>query len=156
MTIPVLRETTEADAPVILHILREAFKEYHGKLDPPSGVQRETVESIRDRMQTAGWVLAVAGGEPVGCVMYEPGDGFMYLGRLAVLPAYRREGIGQALIDRVEARARAAGLTRVRLGARIVLPQLRARYERQGYRFLESHTHPGYAEPTYEIFEKHL
>lgn len=156
MSPPLLHEAAEADAPAVVEILHESFSEYLERLEPPSGVHRETAQTIRDTMKTARWVLATVDSYPVACVMYEPREDFMYLGRLAVLPAYRRRGIGNALIAYVEDRARRQGLGRVRLGVRVALPALRARYERLGYRFIEARTHPGYSQPTYEIFEKWL
>ena len=80
----------------------------------------------------------------------------MYFGRLAVLPAYRNRGISALLIAYVEQRARELGLPRVRLGVRVALPHLRARYERLGYRVIEQRSHAGYAEPTYLVMEKLL
>ncbi len=80
----------------------------------------------------------------------------MHFSRLAVLPEYRRRGIGRALIEHVESRAQAAGLRRVTLGVRLALPQLRASYEHLGYHLYEMGTHPGYREPTFAVLEKQL
>jgi ribosomal protein S18 acetylase RimI-like enzyme len=90
----------------------------------------------------------------VGCVFYEQREDYVYLGRLAVLPTYRRRGIAHTLIGYVEERARSAGLARVRLGVRTALPQMRASYERMGYRLIEERAHPGYEQPTYVILER--
>ena len=76
------------------------------------------------------------GGTPAGCVLYEVNPDHVYLFRLAVLPAHRRQGLGRALVESVEARARERGLRRVRLGVRVALPGQRASYERLGYRFV--------------------
>lgn len=151
-----LREATVADAGMLLQVLQTAFAEYREQLDPPSGVHRETVETLREKMRTTQWLIALEGEQAVGCVMCEPREDYLYLGRLAVLPAFRRRGIGKTLIEYVEAHARAEGFSRVRLGVRLALPHLRARYERIGYQFVEAHTHAGYTEPTYVILEKTL
>lgn len=151
-----LREATMADAAMLLQVLQTAFAEYREQLDPPSGVHRETVDSLREKMRTTRWVMVMQDDQAVGCVMYEPRGDYLYLGRLAVLPAFRRRGIGNALIEYVEARARAVGLYRVRLGVRVALPHLRDRYERLGYSFVEAHHHEGYSEPTYVLLEKTL
>src|SRR6266542_2985978 len=100
-----LREATEADVPTIFAVTRAAFGEYLGRLDPPSGVHRETLDSLREKL---------ASGHT----------------------------------------ARARGRPRVRLGVRVALARLRARYERLGYRVVEEHRHAGYAEPTYVMMEK--
>lgn len=149
-----LREATEVDAETVTSILRAAFEEYHGRLDPPSGAHAETADTVREKMKTACVILALAGEEASGCVFCQPGEGHLYFSRLAVLPAHRRQGLGQALIEHVEARARAMRLPRVRLGVRIVLDGQRAYYERLGYHVVASASHPGHTEPTYVFMEK--
>jgi ribosomal protein S18 acetylase RimI-like enzyme len=151
-----LRDATNADLPTVLAVLQAAFAEYRGRLDPPSGVHQETVESLRAQMTSACIVLALLDDTVVGCVLYRPENDHVYLGRLAVLPAYRNRGIATALTAAVEQRARARGIPRVRLGVRVALPHLRAWYERLGYRLLEERRHEGYVEPTYLLLEKML
>jgi GNAT superfamily N-acetyltransferase len=151
-----LREATEADAATFAALVREAFEEYRGRLDPPSGAHAETPESVRDRLRSAGALLALAADGPAGCVFYETAAEHLYLLRLAVRPAYRRRGLARVLIEQVEARARELGRPRVRLGVRIALAGQRAYYERLGYRPVGTGTHAGYAEPTYLLLEKPL
>jgi ribosomal protein S18 acetylase RimI-like enzyme len=151
-----LREAAEADVAGLVALLIAAFEEYRGRLDPPSGAHNETEKQLRDTLRRAHAVLAHVGAEIAGCVFYAPKRNYVDLFRLAVLPAYRRRGIGRALIEYVEGRALALGIPCVQLGVRIALPANRAYYERMGYRFVEARTHTGYAEPTYVILEKQL
>ena len=151
-----LREATEADVAALVALLIAAFEEYRGRLDPPSGAHKESEEQLRQTLHSAHAVLAHVGCELVGCVFYAPMSNSVDLFRLAVLPAYRRRGIGRALIEYVERRALALGSPCVQLGVRVALPANRAYYERMGYRFLEARAHTGYAEPTYVILEKQL
>jgi predicted N-acetyltransferase YhbS len=152
----ILRTATLSDIPSIVAIIHAAFQEYDGAIDPPSGAHHESADRIREKMATDRALLALVAGQPVGCVLYRDQGDHMYFGRLAVLPEYRGRGIAGALIGYVEARARAIGLPRVRLGVRVALPQLRARYERLGYRVTEERRHDGYDYPTYVIMEKSL
>jgi ribosomal protein S18 acetylase RimI-like enzyme len=151
-----LREATGTDATALVALVQAAFEEHRGRLDPPSGAHDETAETIRQGLESARSVLAFAGEYAAGCVFYRPSEGHLYLFRLAVLPAYRRRGLGRALVEHVEGRARGLGLPRVRLGVRVALPLQRAYYERLGYGAVESASHPGYAEPTYVVMEKQL
>jgi ribosomal protein S18 acetylase RimI-like enzyme len=151
-----LREATEADAGTLAALVREAFEDYRGRLDPPSGAHAETPQAVRERLCSARAVLALAGEVAAGCVFYEKQEGRVYLSRLAVRPACRGRGLGRALIEYVEGRARALGLPRVRLGVRLALTQQRAYYERLGYGPVETGAHAGYAEPTYLLMEKPL
>lgn len=156
MNLLCIQLAAEADAETIAEILHDAFREYDGILNPPSGVHRESAESVRAKMESGQWLLAKYGDRAVGCVWCEPRDGFLYLGRLAVMPSMRGQGTGSALMNAVEMRARAQGFSRVCLGVRVVLPEMRAAYERRGYVFVEAHTHQGFDEPTYVILEKAL
>jgi four helix bundle protein len=151
-----LREATQADIPTIVAVTRAAFDEYLGRLEPPSGVHKETVESVGEKLAAGHSVLAVLDGEVVGSVYYSFTPDYVYLGRLAVLPAFRGRGVGAALIEYVEAKARELGRPRVRLGVRVALAHLRARYERLGYRVYEERFHEGYTTPTYLMMEKNI
>jgi GNAT superfamily N-acetyltransferase len=151
-----LRAATEDDIPTIVALIHAAFKEYDGAIDPPSGAHNESAEKIREKMTTERALLALLGDQALACVFYRDEGDHMYFGRLAVLPAYRNRGISAVLIAYVEERARDLGLSRVRLGVRVALPRLRARYERLGYRVIEERRHAGYVEPTYLVMEKTL
>jgi GNAT superfamily N-acetyltransferase len=131
-----------------------AFAEYDGVLDPPTGAHDETLLTVRQKLKRGGAVIAEVGGEPAGCAFYEPVNALLYFSRLSVLPAFRNRGIGASLLKQVEGRARRAGAAGVRLGVRLQLPHLVARYERLGYRTTKHMTHQGYAEPTYIFMEK--
>jgi N-acetylglutamate synthase-like GNAT family acetyltransferase len=152
----VLREATKADVAAIVALIHAAFEEYRAMLDPPSGAHSETEETIRQRMLSSRVVIALCANEPIGCVFFEQAADHLSFSRLAVPPAYRRRGVGGALIAYVEERALAQNLGQVRLGTRIALPRLRSYYERRGYRLLEYHAHDGYAEPTYVILGKNV
>jgi GNAT superfamily N-acetyltransferase len=107
-------------------------------------------------MRNARAVMAYVDQAIAGCVFYAAVGAYVDLFRLAVLPAYRRRGVGRALVEAVESGALGLGITRVRLGVRVALPRNRAYYERLGYRFVEARSHAGYTEPTYVILEKIL
>jgi GNAT superfamily N-acetyltransferase len=151
-----LREATPEDAGVLLRLMLAAFKEYDGLLDPPSAAHDETVETVLKRLINGSAALATVEGDPAGFVFYEPRDTHLYFSRLSVLPGFRNSGVGRALIDYVEGRAREVGAAGVRLGVRVQLPHLIARYERLGYRITQHMTHPGYRQPTYVYMEKVL
>ncbi len=151
-----LREATAEDVSVLVAVIHAGFEEYRGRLDPPSGAHDESEETIRQKLIVGHAVLASVNQQVVGCVFYEPKDDHVYLGRLAVLPAYRRQGIARELIAWVEKQARLLGYTRVRLGVRVALPGNRAYFERLGYRVLNYGTHAGHTEPTFVDLEKEV
>lgn len=144
----------EQDISALLLMIQTAFEEHRGKLDPPSGVFKETVETLRDKWQHGGAFLARVNGHNAGGVLYEPEETYMYLGRLAVLPEFRGHGVARALVDAVEAQARALHLPTVRLGVRTQLPGNLRLFEHLGYRVIREESHPGHTEPTFLILEK--
>jgi ribosomal protein S18 acetylase RimI-like enzyme len=149
-----VREATTHDASTLFRLMHVAFEEYRGVLDPPSAAHTESIDTVLKRLAKGSAVLAVVDGEPAGSAFYEPQGSHLYFSRLSVLPAFRNRGIGRALIDYVEARAREASFAGVRLGVRVQLPHMLARYERLGYRVTKYMTHDGYTEPTYVYMDK--
>lgn len=79
--------------------------------------------------ETAAHVLAAnAAGSPIGCGRLLP-DG--RIGRMAVLPEWRRRGVGRALLQTLLAAARNQGMTKVELSAQVnAIPF----YEKAGFR----------------------
>ena len=146
----------DQNASLLFSILQAAFAEYRDRLDPPSAVHHETIETLRRKLETGYAALANVGNEAAGCVFYQREDHDIYFGRLSVLPAYRRRGVGRALIRYVEAEAVKWQVPRVQLGVRMALPELKAYYESLGYRIIRFGAHNGYAEPTFAVMEKDL
>jgi ribosomal protein S18 acetylase RimI-like enzyme len=155
-TEPRVREARSDEAGLLLDILLRAYREYEGRLDPPSGVHLETMASIGDKLKEGGALVCEVGGTVAGCVFYAPKAEYLYVGRLAVLPEYRRRGIGDLLLRASERRAGELGFTRVRLGVRLALAGLRAYYEARGYVPIAFRSHAGYTEATYVEMEKAL
>jgi ribosomal protein S18 acetylase RimI-like enzyme len=152
-----LREATPLDAEGIYEVTNAAYEEYRGVLEPPSGVDREALESVQGLLREGGSILALMDGTAVGAVRYERrDDGSLYVGRLAVLPSHRRRGIGRALMAAAEERARRMGLACITLGVRIQLPQNRAFYESLGYRADGRGSHAGHDRPTWFHMTKTL
>ncbi len=150
MTSVRLREAGADDAPVLARLLREAFEEYRGKLDPPSSAHGKTAEAVLRELEGGGAPLAEVEGTPVGCVFFHPRVDHLYLDRLAVLPSNQGAGVARVLMDAVEARTEGP----VRLSVRCALTEQQAYYARRGYTFLEYGTHAGYAQPTFLVLQK--
>ena len=142
--------------PLLLALVHAAFQEYRPLLNPPSGAHRETLDTIAKRLAEGGAYIAWMGETALGCVLIEPEEDALYLGRLAVLPEYRRLGVARLLVEAVENQARASGLNKVSLSVRVQLPRNRAFFERLGYQFVAYHHHDGHTEPTFLTLEKHL
>jgi GNAT superfamily N-acetyltransferase len=151
-----LTQATISDAAELLQVILAAYAEFLGKLEPPSGAFAETASSIQAKLTKGGAIKALVNGALIGCVLYEPRADFLYFGRLAVLPAWRRYGVAKGLIAVVEQRAQALHLSRVQIGVRLVLPAHQAYYEALGYRPIEYACHPGFSQPTSVTMEKRV
>jgi GNAT superfamily N-acetyltransferase len=128
-----LRPAAQADVPAVLAVTAAAYAEYAGRLQPDAGALHETAEAVERYLRAGGVIVAEAQGELVGAVRYEPHEDFVYLGRLAVIPAWRGRGIGRRLVEAVEDWAILLGLDEVRLGVRLELVENREIYSHLGY-----------------------
>jgi predicted N-acetyltransferase YhbS len=151
-----VREANLADIPLLTRLILEAFEEYRGKIDPPSGAHDETEASVRKKLAQGGGLIAEIDGHAGGAVLYYPQESYMYLGRLAVLNRYRHIGVGRLLVQGVEAKAQRAGYNRVQLTVLVALPGNRTFFESLGYTVISLQHHAGWETPTYAVLEKRL
>ncbi len=141
-----------ADCAQVLTIIQTAFAPYAERLHPPSGVTRETEQTLREKLATNTLLLAKDDQMIVGCVFYtqhkeDPGE--IYFGRLAVLPTYQKQGIARQLIARVEQDAQSNNYSKVVLYVRKVLTSNVQFFQACGYEIYAEGAHSGFTEPTY-------
>jgi len=80
-------------------------------------------------------LLAMEGGEPVGCVALRPMDGeTCEMKRVFLRPEWRRQGIGRALTEAILQAARRIGYRRIRLDTIPALKPAIALYRSMGFR----------------------
>ncbi len=139
-------------------LIRAAFAAQPVALDPPPSALRVTAPEIEAHLARPGGGGAVVerDGSVVGAVLWEPTESGLRISRLAVAPAWRRQGIAGALLDAVEAAARAAGLHRLTLGTRLALCGNRRLFAANGFVGTAVHAHPGYPSPTWVEMTKRL
>jgi len=158
MSTPItLRLAEKSDAAGVLAVVLAAFGQYRGRLVPESSAFGETVETVRGTIEAGGAVIAeAADGRMVGAVLFEPEGDALYLGRLAVLPELRGQGVAARLVEAVEAQARARRCPAVTLGVRLALSDNIRLFTRLGYVETGRTAHPGFAEPTSMDMAKRL
>jgi ribosomal protein S18 acetylase RimI-like enzyme len=117
-------------------------------IDPPSGVLKETAADFAARLRVETAFIVEADGTLIGCVFCAIDDDALYIGRLAVAPAWRRRGVANALIEAAKGEARVRGAARITLGARIALPGNVALFRRHGFTVVAETCHPGFTRPT--------
>ena len=143
---------SQTDCADVLTILQTAFAPYADLLNPPSGVTRETKQTLQEKLATNTLLLAKDGQTTVGCVLYkqhEDDPRSIYFGRLAVLPAWQKQGIARQLVAQVEQAAQSNNDNKVVLYVRKILTSNVGFFQSCGYEIYAEGTHSGFTEPTY-------
>ena len=130
------------DADLVHRLTQAAFAEFRGVLAPPAGVEFETIEVVAADIDAGGAAVAWIGGEVVGAVRWAPLTGHLYVGRLAVLPSHRGQGVGAALVAFAETQAASLGLPEVRVEVRSALPGNAAFFRGRGFAVVAERPHP--------------
>ena len=151
-----LRPLDARDAAAAAALIRAAFADQGGSTSPPSSALNETSEIVAQKLGQGGGLAAEVDGELAGLVLYAPDGDALYLGRLAVAPHRRGEGLAAWLMRAVEAEARRLGFARTRLRVRLELPENRRLFARLGYQQAATGAHAGFTRPTFAVLEKRL
>jgi GNAT superfamily N-acetyltransferase len=124
---------------------RKLFDEYMELVRERSGRDMRDAEHIfafSERFSGPGsaWLMVYDGGQPVACGGLRPlAPGTGEIKRMFVSAAARRRGHARRLLGELEAIARAAGQSRIRLLTTELLPEALALYRSAGYAFVSSH-----------------
>ena len=123
------RQAGQEDASVIMELINQAFAielKYFSK-------ERIDLPGVTDHLQKGTFILAAAGGEPVGCVYTELCGERGYFGLLAVAPSQQGRGLGSRLITEAEDLCREAGCSVMELRILHLRTELPPYYEKLGY-----------------------
>ena len=125
-------------------LIRTAFEEYRGPLQPESGALSETAETIAAAFADHAIFVAETGGRLVGCVLATRQGESLYLGRFAVHPEFRRHGIARRLLAEAERHARSAAARTLTLGVRVALTDNHRYFAAHGFREIGREAHSGF------------
>lgn len=136
----------------VLALILDNFAYMESRIDPPSSILRCTVDDLSKQCgQGEVWSI---GTPPVACVCFTPLADALSLGRLAVSPEYRGQGLGKRLIDLAVQRAAALGFSFVELNVRVELIENISLYQHLGFLVTAEGTHSGFDRPTYLVMRK--
>ena len=129
-----IRQATPEDAATISALIYEAFAPFETEYTaeafayttPPAGV-------IRERFAEGPIWIAIDGDVIVGTVSGMPDASRFYIRSMAIKPSAQRGGIGQRLLEALEAHARAQGFEKLYLYTTYVLPAAKHLYEKNGF-----------------------
>jgi ribosomal-protein-alanine N-acetyltransferase len=131
-----IRLASLADAADISSLSRDAIE--HGLAW--SWTPRRVAQCIAD--PSTNVAVARRQGGLLGFAIMSYGDEDAHMQLFAVHPAYRRQGLGSALLSWLEETARVAGMARIRLEARAKNEEARSFYRHRG--FVETGFRKGY------------
>lgn len=133
----------------------EYFAELDRRFENGFDAGHSVAEDVAELTPPAGWLLlARIYGEPVGCgALRRDPEGYGEIKRVWVAGRLRGVGLARRLLGALEDRARAAGLTVIRLDTNKALAEAQALYLSSGYRPIPRFNDNPYA---HHWFEKRL
>lgn len=130
MTITISQE--RPDTPDAVALITE-LETYLSSLYPPESRHGLSVEALI--AQGVDFFVARQAGQPAGCAgALCVGRDYAEVKRMYVRPAYRGQGIGVQLLQRLQAHALARGIRVLRLEMGVFQPAAQRLYERFGFR----------------------
>ena len=144
-----IRKATEADTELLSSLIQKSFYDVAVRFaltkqncpKHPSNCTPDWIAS--DLLRGVRYFIANLENIAFGCVGLEaPNASGRYLERLAVLPEYRRRGFGRSLVEHVVKEARRDRALSIGIGIIADQHELKAWYERQGFRETETRTFP--------------
>ena len=127
------------DGPAAAALIEEVQQEYVLRYGGPD---QTPVDASEFAPPDGAFLLALADGQPVGCVGLRRHDATMAeIKRMYVPTAHRRRGFGRVLLRTAEERARVLGYTRILLETGSKQPEAIALYTSDGYRPVEGFGH---------------
>ncbi len=138
----------------VLGLIRSAFSEQEGPINPPSSMHRMTLESLTAQAaQEEVW----AWENPLqACAIFTVEGEALYLGKIAVSPDFRGQGLLRKIVAQAESRAARLGLTRLELESRVELTEVHAAFVHLGFAEIARSAHPGFDRPTTIHFARSL
>ena len=132
----------------LTHLLREAFKYMDGRIDPPSSLGAMGVADFIQKAQDETLIVAQINNQLIGCAFAAIRDDCVYLSKVAVHQAYRRQGVTRSLFEAADELARQMGKRFLELQTRIELTENHQAFGALGFTKVAEAAHPGYGRIT--------
>ncbi len=135
---PHFRQARPADAGTLRAIAEAAFAPYVARIG------RRPAPMDADFAAVAAHTLLLCAPEPAGYLTFFRRRDALFVETVALLPGRQGRGFGRLLMERAEAEARAAGLTRIVLYTNARMTENLAWYPRLGFRETGRATEEGF------------
>jgi len=140
----------------LLSLLQSAFEYQHARINPPSSLNRLTLDNIAEKSASEILLLAYRGQALVGCVFLREQPHALYIGKLAVLPDAQGQGVGKKLLLFTQEIARQLAYSQLELQVRIELVENQAVFTAMGFVKSAETSHPGFKRATSITMQKQL
>lgn len=128
---------TITDAPIIHHLMTQAFTAYKDEV-PPSSALEETIQSVSTALHNGEQAfVGYMNDEPVGMVRFHVNEDYVYFYRLSVIPEKQGQGIAKELLKSLEAYAIKQEKLIVKCKVRMTAPKNIALYHSIGYKIYD-------------------
>jgi N-acetylglutamate synthase-like GNAT family acetyltransferase len=137
----IIRDANKADKDILIALIRDSFRDVADKFALtvencpkfPAFNAKERIEG--DFEKGLKFYILEVNGRACGCVALEKaGPDVCYLGRLAVLPEYRNQGFGKALVNHLFEQAGKIGIRQVDIGIISKHRKLKNWYKKFGFK----------------------
>lgn len=130
-----IRRAVPEEAGDISALIREAFGPFEAEYSEEAfQYTTPSADVVRDRFNEGPiWVAVADGNSIIGTVSGLPEAERFYIRSMAIKPTVQRGGIGQRLLDTLEAYAREGGFEKLYLYTTFVLPGAKRLYDKNGF-----------------------
>lgn len=129
-------------------LLKRCFAYMDARIDPPSSLHTMQSADLAKKSQHERVAIAEHDGQIIGCGFLSLRPKAIYLGKIAVSPEYRGQGILRSIIGLADEMARALGRDVLELETRIELIENHMTFEALGFSQVAQNSHPGFNRPT--------
>jgi GNAT superfamily N-acetyltransferase len=135
-------------------LLTDCFAYMHDRIDPPSSLTRMSPDDLRRKADEEVLVLLRSRRAVVGCGFLKEKTDAIYLGKVAVRPAFRRGGGLKMIVGIAEGVARERNKCALELETRVELVENHYAFRALGFARTALNCHPGFDRPTYVTMTK--
>jgi len=132
----------------LAELLQEAFRYTDDRIDPPSSLGAMGVADFIQKAQDETLIVAQINNQLIGCAFAAIRDDCVYLSKVAVHQAYRRQGVTRSLFEAADELARQIGKACLELQMRIELTENHQAFGALGFTKVAETAHPGYSRTT--------
>ena len=136
------------DWPELLRLLQDCFAFMESRINPPSSLHTLGAAELRAKAAKETLLIDTDNTGLVGCAYAEVRPNCVYLGKVAVAPRARGQGLARRFVELAQDLARQHGRAVLELQVRIELTENQATFAALGFKSVAHTAHAGFARPT--------